>query len=51
MAGIRFDADSIRRIEPRANACARERMAILWPYEPTTIPLCNKCEGPTPDDV
>ena len=46
-----FKAFHIRRIEPRANACARERMATLWPYEPATIPLGSKWDGPTPDDA
>ena len=46
-----FEAFHIRRIEPRPNACARERMATLWPFEPATIPLGSQWEGPTPDDV
>ena len=46
-----FEAFHIRRIEPRPSACARERMATLWPYEPATIPLGSEWDGPTPDDV
>ena len=46
-----FEAFHIRRIEHRPNACARERMATLWPYEQATMPLGSKWEGPTPDDV
>jgi len=46
-----FEAFHIRRIDPRSSACARERMATLWPYEPATIPLGSEWDGPTPDDV
>jgi len=51
MAGIELDVYRIRRIEPRANACAGERMATSWPYESATIPLGSKWDGPTPDDA
>jgi len=51
MAGIKFDADSIRRIKPRANACAGERLATPWPEEAVTISLGSKGDAPTPDDA